>query len=132
MGGEGDGGGRAHEGHAPEEDREHLRQGDEGGGAHEGHAPEEGGEHPRQGDEGGRAQGDEGGGAHEGHAPEEGGEHSRQGDEGGGAHEGHEVSWTPGPPLCAPVCASVRQLLCVWVSPHSGRARAACVTSMYA
>merc|ERR1711918_29803 len=104
----------AHEGHAPEEDREHLRQGDEGGCAHEGHAPEEGGEHS--------CQGDEGGGAHEGH----------EGDEGGRAHEGHEVSWTPGPALCAPVCASVRQLLCVWVSPHSGRARAACVTSVYA
>merc|ERR1719488_381584 len=99
-------------------------EGDEGGRAHEGHAPEEGGEHSRQGDEGG--------GAHEGHAPEEGGEHSRQGHEGGGADEGHEVSWTPGRLLCAPVCASVRQLLCVWVSPHSGRARAACVTSVYA
>merc|ERR1711939_1027660 len=90
----------------------------------EGHAPEEGDEHSRQGDEGGCA--------HEGHAPEEGSEHSRQGDEGGRAHEGHEVSWTPGPVLCAPVCASVCQLLRVWVSPHSGRARAACVTSVYA
>merc|ERR1712072_384639 len=108
-------------GHAPEEGGEHLGQGDEGGGvAHEGHAPEEGGEHLRQGDEGG--------GAHEGHAPEEGGEHFRQGDEGGGggAHEGHEVSWTSGSELCVPACGSS----CVWASPHSCRAAAACVTSV--
>merc|ERR1712072_1594294 len=110
-------------GHAPEEGGEHLGQGDEGGGvAHGGHAPEEGGEHFRQGEEGG--------GAHEGHAPEEGGEHVRQGEEGGGgAHEGHEVSWTSGPALCAPACASVRQLLCAGVSAlmsSSGRMRDQC------
>merc|ERR1739848_47857 len=102
-----------------EEGGGHLGEGDEGGRAHEGHEAEEGGGHLGEGDEGGRA--------YEGHEAEEGGEHLRQGDEGGGgAHEGHEVSWTSGPVLCAPACASS----CVWVSPHSCRAVAACVTSV--